>query len=503
MVQGVGESPGAPGQELEEGSHVFQGENLMGVREASVELSDMHKLVYIANTGGPGAERAESMARFAADDFPRSLGAEWDLRFGFVQRERGIPLVLGEFSDAPVLAESKAYMEWAIHEVEARGFGYFVRLNQPCVIPRTAGQPPPPPAKRIAKKPKGSPACVFGGVDNGVLLRGDWDTADHESLLLHAAFRGTDVFGRMPPEPPGPPPAHPPPGGPPLIPPPPMLPPSPPSPSPRPPGPSPPPIPRPPPASPPRPSPPPGRPPPLPPGWKCTRGRVSTPPGQACAQLRTELECHSSYHIYLPAAPAGGGPAIGKPQLCTWTEYKVCIVLHDSCEAGGPRTRTSRSEEDDDDQHEPVQAPQPVVPQLDHEVSEEHERVMFGGLHLSPPPPSSPVLVKTEGESATFELRVALAEAQSFMTSLGPTAVLIAMFLFAACWHCSNLQKELRLGKGRLAAKPALTLPKIRCTKQKGQNGERRDQKGYSRVGAKELRPLRPDSPTDDDSSVA
>ncbi|KAL3930886.1 MAG: hypothetical protein SGPRY_001348, partial [Prymnesium sp.] len=57
-----------------------------------VELKDMSKLVFVANTRGPAAEGALSMERFRAANFPANLAGDWEERFGYIPKKLRVPL---------------------------------------------------------------------------------------------------------------------------------------------------------------------------------------------------------------------------------------------------------------------------------------------------------------------------------------------------------------------------------------------------------------------------
>mmetsp|Transcript_48494 Transcript_48494/g.120198 ORF Transcript_48494/g.120198 Transcript_48494/m.120198 type:complete len:473 (+) Transcript_48494:96-1514(+) len=419
-----------------------------------VELSDMSKLVYIANTGGPGTEGALTMERFRSQDFPANLENEWYMRFGFVQAEIGVPLVIGEFVDALTLPASKAYMQWAVRTIEYENIGVFVRLNRPCATSSaaTGHHLPPPPSKKIHSS-KGSSECVLDSHDAGVLLQEDWESGKEDILEWLKVIRSTAPFTRMPPAPPGPPPLPPPPPPPPARPSPPRPPPSPRPPYPRPPPPSPEPSQPPPPSPPPHPSPPPEAPPPLPPGWECTAARFVTPPGLSCQHMNSEAACRSSFHVFLPKANEDGSPATPIPQLCKWSEA-ACSIDRYSCGAQDPRVRANLNDDDNPSDTEEAdviddaKAPQKTsFAEADH-VSADTERLMFGDLHSSPPPPAAPAeLFDIREKSGHLDAATVLAILKAIAGALGPTGTLASALLVLLLWYrCIFHRKPLLAG---------------------------------------------------------
>jgi len=72
----------------------FWGENLMAVRDYPVRLP-RSKLVYSPHVYGPPV--AHEMDYFGVDNFEEVMPKVWYYHFGYVKRELGYPVVIGEF----------------------------------------------------------------------------------------------------------------------------------------------------------------------------------------------------------------------------------------------------------------------------------------------------------------------------------------------------------------------------------------------------------------------
>ena len=103
FVQGIGGSPGAPGDGGESQGY-FWGENLVGVKAAPVQLTDMSKLVYSPHTYGPGVFPNQPYFPTCTGPgcvhqvhrFPGNMPAIWDRHFGNVAQESKHAIVVGE-----------------------------------------------------------------------------------------------------------------------------------------------------------------------------------------------------------------------------------------------------------------------------------------------------------------------------------------------------------------------------------------------------------------------
>ena len=81
------------------GSHWWWGGDLQGVRTAPVRLNVPNRLVYSPHDYGPAID---GQAWFWDPAFPANLPAEWDRRWGYLEREQIAPVVVGEFGGRSV-----------------------------------------------------------------------------------------------------------------------------------------------------------------------------------------------------------------------------------------------------------------------------------------------------------------------------------------------------------------------------------------------------------------
>uniref|UniRef100_A0A6B2L8B1 Glycoside hydrolase family 5 domain-containing protein n=1 Tax=Arcella intermedia TaxID=1963864 RepID=A0A6B2L8B1_9EUKA len=84
----------------------FWGENLIGVHNAPVKLNKMEKLVYSPHCYGPAVA---SQKYFNDPTFPYNMPAIWDTHYGFVPKETGNAIVIGEWG-GPVEGQNGVWM---------------------------------------------------------------------------------------------------------------------------------------------------------------------------------------------------------------------------------------------------------------------------------------------------------------------------------------------------------------------------------------------------------
>jgi len=228
IVTGVGARPGAESDaHYDPKDPFFDGENLVGVENAPVELTDPSKLIYSVHIFGPETKNYEY---FDSHKFPQNLEGVWHNHFSFVPPLTGTPVMFGA-TGGMFRGSTYRQREWqqkVLSFAQERGMAVFYDRFDP------------------------SPDSPGLG-----LIRDDWKTIEREKLDVLKSMPSTKAkslltmsYHSPPPTPP--PPELPPPSPPPRSP----------SPEPKPPPPSPSPLPPPPP--PPSPHPPPGLPPPPP-----------------------------------------------------------------------------------------------------------------------------------------------------------------------------------------------------------------------------------------------
>lgn len=157
MVQGARQSSWESGSFYE----MTPGENLMGVHEAPVRLTDQSKLIYAPHVAPPSEHMIDA---YNADDFPGNMAAVWGRRFGFVTQLTGKALVVGRFGG--LLADDKdarwqqAMLAWLKNGAKS-GFFY---------------------------------DCLNANPTSGGLVHKDWSTLRAEKVkLLDTAVPGTAI----------------------------------------------------------------------------------------------------------------------------------------------------------------------------------------------------------------------------------------------------------------------------------------------------------------------
>ncbi|KAL1525711.1 hypothetical protein AB1Y20_020556 [Prymnesium parvum] len=148
MVEGVGYTPGAPGQDATMG--IWWGENLVGAKTQPVRLKEQYqsKLVYSPHTYGPSVYM---QTYFNARNFPENMERIWNDHFAFVQRQTGQPVVVGEMGGF-YQGKDKTWQDWAFEYMQEHGIGLFYF----CLNPDSA--------------------------DTGGILSSDWTTPNAEKL---------------------------------------------------------------------------------------------------------------------------------------------------------------------------------------------------------------------------------------------------------------------------------------------------------------------------------
>lgn len=269
IVTGVGARPGAETDEhYDPTDPFFDGENLVGVENAPVELTEPSKLVYSVHIFGPETKNHEY---FDSHRFPQNLEGVWHNHFSFVPPLTGTPVMFGAIGGI-FRGANYRQREWqgkALSFAQERGMAVFYdRLD---------------------------PSASSPGLG---LLRDDWRTAEKEKLEALRSMPSTKnllAMSHHSPPPTPPPPELPPPSPPPRSP----------SPAPKPPPPSPSPLPPPPP--PPSPQPPPATPPPPP----LPRPPPPLPPLlKSLSALQRERGAMSQSH---PLSAAGSPASIDHP----------------------------------------------------------------------------------------------------------------------------------------------------------------------------------------------
>ena len=72
---------------------LWWGGNLIGARDAPVQLSNPRRLIYSPHAYGPGVFQ---QPYFKDPTFPLNMPAVWEQHWGFVAKQTGQPIVLGE-----------------------------------------------------------------------------------------------------------------------------------------------------------------------------------------------------------------------------------------------------------------------------------------------------------------------------------------------------------------------------------------------------------------------
>ena len=170
MVQGARESSWSTGSFYE----MTPGENLMGVHDAPVRLSDPSRLMYAPHVAPPSEHMMDA---YKADNFPENMAAVWGRRFGFVTQLTGRALVVGRFGG--LLADEKdaswqqAMLKWLKNGAKS-GFFY---------------------------------DCLNANPTSGGLVHKDWSTLRAEKVKLLESIEGTAIatyasHSTFPPSPP-------------------------------------------------------------------------------------------------------------------------------------------------------------------------------------------------------------------------------------------------------------------------------------------------------------
>jgi hypothetical protein len=121
FVEGTGnEEPAEPGIEW--------GENFLGVAQRPIKLSNDSKLVYSPHVYGPGLFAANNLPEpeYMGDkEFPISCRSVWQRHFGFVKKQTGRPVIIGETGGKYNLRRDaewqEEFVDWAIQA----GIGLF------------------------------------------------------------------------------------------------------------------------------------------------------------------------------------------------------------------------------------------------------------------------------------------------------------------------------------------------------------------------------------------
>jgi len=174
FVEGVGGKGGAPQCDPDcESQGLFWGENLLGVRSAPVVLSNPKKLVYSPHTYGPSVYE---MSYFSAPDFPQNLPRLWQSRYGYVSKQTGRAVVVGEVGGS-YRGKDRVWQEAAIAYLKGHTAGIFYFCLEP------------------------------DSDDTGGLLLPDWKTPNHAKLNLLSQLPSSELsqfISLQPPPPPRP-----------------------------------------------------------------------------------------------------------------------------------------------------------------------------------------------------------------------------------------------------------------------------------------------------------
>lgn len=165
MVQGSRSVPWESGTSPE----MTPGENLMGVHQAAVTLTDMSKLVYAPHVAPPSEHM---ISAYQADNFPHNLQAMWGRRFGFVTDLTGKALVVGRFGGLVADELDLAWQQEMLTWMSRKKVGMFYD-------------------------------CFNANPTSGGLLHKDWSRMRQEKLNLLAGVQGTSISSLPPPPPAG------------------------------------------------------------------------------------------------------------------------------------------------------------------------------------------------------------------------------------------------------------------------------------------------------------
>ena len=135
------------------------GENLMGVHEAPVRLTDMSKLVYTPHVAPPSEHMIDA---YKASNFPDNMAAVWGRRFGFVSQLTGQALVMGRFGGLLADDHDADFQQAMIGWLSTHQRGYFYD-------------------------------CFNANPTSGGLLHKDWSRLRAEKVRLLEQVPGTDV----------------------------------------------------------------------------------------------------------------------------------------------------------------------------------------------------------------------------------------------------------------------------------------------------------------------
>ena len=204
FVQGI--TTGAPEDHGQSGGY-FDGENLVGVKQSPVRLSQPDRLVYAPHTRGPSS--GANYPYFKAATFPNNLPAVWTSHFLDAREVEGTPMVIGELG-GNLQGEDRLWQEKALSYLSSERVGIFYHsLMDP------------------SGKGNGLMADDFASpvVDKVALLRAlpttDVHSFSHPSPPPQIPSPPSPPLPSPPPPTPHPPPPPPPPGSPPSPPPPP------------------------------------------------------------------------------------------------------------------------------------------------------------------------------------------------------------------------------------------------------------------------------------------
>lgn len=132
---------------------------LQGVRTDPVELNDNSKLVYSPHVYGPSVFMKPI---FEDENYPKNLDAIWDEDFGFVPKETGHPIVIGEFGGF-YDGLDHAWQNHVVKYIVRHNIGFFYW----CLNPNSG--------------------------DTGGLLSKDWKTPETEKLALLSKAKSTKI----------------------------------------------------------------------------------------------------------------------------------------------------------------------------------------------------------------------------------------------------------------------------------------------------------------------
>ena len=141
FVEGTGnEAPAEPDMEW--------GENLLGVETRPIKLTNDSKLVYSPHVYGPSLFAVNDLPEpeyMAAKDFPLSCREVWQRHFGFVKKQTGRPVVIGEMGGKYSISRDAEWQEelidWAI--MSGIGIFYFALVRARRVYMLSGAHPAP------------------------------------------------------------------------------------------------------------------------------------------------------------------------------------------------------------------------------------------------------------------------------------------------------------------------------------------------------------------------